>query len=172
MPAAAPWSPNSTASTSGVSGTIEMAAAAPAAASAGVAAARPPCSDANRSALAESRVQTLSSRPAPARFAAIGQPMIPRPRKAMRSGLSMSTTSGCLDSKSVAGLQLPERLAGYLRPVQEVPTRLAGLAARGLGRAVAPALRDQRVAHRLERLELADHAVAAAVRAAAARAAT
>ena len=54
--AAAPASPNSTSSTCGASGTIVMKASAPAAASAGVAAARTPCSAAKRSAFSRVRV--------------------------------------------------------------------------------------------------------------------
>ena len=82
---AAPPSPRSTDSTSGASTTIVTTALAPSAASAGVAAARTPCSSANRSALPSLCVHTDTSKPARARFAAMGPPMIPSPQKATRS---------------------------------------------------------------------------------------
>jgi hypothetical protein len=83
-PSAAPSSPSRTASTSAVSGTIEIVMSAAAAASAGVAATSAPCSDANDSARSRVRFQTVTSKPAPRRFAAIGLPMIPSPRNATR----------------------------------------------------------------------------------------
>src|SRR4051812_7033576 len=95
--------------------------------------------------------------------------MIPSPRNATRSGLAMSATSGGLDSQPVAA---PERTCGLgwdLLSVHKVASRGAGLAAAGALGAVAPALGDERVRHLVERLELADHPVAAAVGAVAAR---
>src|SRR5215211_441218 len=93
IPAPAPSSPKRTASTWGVSGTIEIAVPASRAAWAGVGAALAPNSAANRSVLAASRVQTLTSKPARARLAAIGRPMMPKPRNATRSALAMSAIS-------------------------------------------------------------------------------
>src|SRR5919107_2120398 len=102
--------------------------------------------------------------------------MIPRPQKAtavgraagstgcealLSSALAMSATSGGLDSQPVSGAERARRLGRQLVPVQQVPTRTAGLAAVRAGRCVPAALGDQRVAHLLERLQLADHAVAA-----------
>ena len=84
-PSAAPSSPSSTASTSGTSGTIEIAmpaAAAPAAVSATVTLS---CSPASSSARSRVRFHATTSIPARARLAAIGRPMIPRPRKPIRS---------------------------------------------------------------------------------------
>src|SRR5205085_5086914 len=100
--------------------------------------------------------------------AAIGSPMIPRPRNATRSGFAMSATSGGLDSQPVAAPQRTGGLGVHLLAVHEVAARGAGLAAGGSLRTVAAALGDQRVGHLLERLELADHAVAAPVPAVAA----
>jgi hypothetical protein len=54
--------------------------------SAGVAATVPPCSAAHASAVERVRLKTVSSWPARARFAAIREPMIPRPTKPMRPG--------------------------------------------------------------------------------------
>src|SRR5829696_8319010 len=103
--------------------------------------------------------------------------MIPRPQNATRavagslgrraaassSPLAMSATSGGLDSQPVSGAERARGLGRQLPPVQQVPTRTARFAAVRAGRRVQAALGDERVAHLVERLELADHAVAAAV---------
>src|SRR3954451_4532384 len=163
-PSAAPSSPNSTSSTSGASGTIVIAMPAWSAASAGEAAATAPFSSANRSAFSPVRFHTVRSKPALARLAAIGRPMIPSPRNATRSVRSaMSATSRGLDSEPVAGLERARRLRLQLLAVQQVPTRPAGLAALGAGRRMAAALGDQRVAHLIQGLQPAGHTVPAPV---------
>src|SRR5688500_18085226 len=101
----------------------------------------------------------------------MGPPMIPRPTKPTFSIPAMSATSRCLDSQPVAGAQYARRLARELLAVDPVPTPSAGLATVGAGRRVSAALGDQRVAHLGQRLELACHAVTAAVAPGAARAA-
>src|SRR4051812_978151 len=83
----------------------------------------------------------------------------------------MPTASRCLDTQSVAGLQLARRLARQLLAVQEVPARCARLTALSAGGAVAATLGDQRIAHRLQRLQFAHHAVAASIPSGPARAA-
>src|SRR5215207_381259 len=169
--AAAPWSPNSTSSTSGASGTIVMKASAPAAASAGVAAAVAPCSAAKRSAFSRVRVWTESSKPASRRLRAIGAPMMPSPTNPTRLIRAMATTSRSLDSQPVARSERARRLGGELPAVQQVPTRLARLSVLRPRWRVPAALRDQRVAHLGERLELPHNAVAAPPGALSARAA-
>src|SRR5215212_490114 len=117
----------------------------------------------------------------------MGPPMIPRPQKATRRApapggarcaamasslsLAISASSRGLDAQPVSGPEGARRLRRQLLPVQQVPTRRAVLAAVRAPRPEAPALGDQGVAHLVERLELADDAVAAAMRAAAAGAA-
>src|SRR4051812_815453 len=89
--------------------------------------------------------------------------MIPSPRNATRSGFAMSATSGGLDSQPVAA---PERTGGLRRhgfAVHEVEALGARLATGGTLRRVAAALGDQRVRHVRQGLDLAYHAVAAAV---------
>jgi hypothetical protein len=80
---AAPSSPSRTSRTWGPSTTIVMTISAPAPARAGVSAATAPCSSANPRAVDAVRFQTVSSWPARLRLAAIRDPMIPRPRKAI-----------------------------------------------------------------------------------------
>src|SRR4051794_33283692 len=109
------------------------------------------------------RFQTVTSNPAAIRLAAIGSPMIPRPRNATRSGFAMSATSGGLDSQPVAAPQSTGGLGRRLVAVHEVAARGAWLASGGALRPVTAALGDERVGHLLERLDLADHAVAAAM---------
>src|SRR2546423_7098606 len=169
IPSAAPLSPNITSSTSGPSGTIVIVMSPRSAAAAGVGAGWAPYSAANASAREGVRFQTVTSNPARTRFAAIGPPMIPRPRNATRSGFAMSATSGGLDSQPVAAPQRTGGLRRHLVAVHEVAARGTGLAAMGALRAVAAALGYQRVGHLLERLDLADHAVAAVVPARTAR---
>src|SRR3954447_17607232 len=91
--------------------------------------------------------------------------MIPRPRNATRSGFAMSATSGGLDSQPVAAPQRTAGLRADLLAVHEVASRIAGLAAVRALRPLPAPLGDERVGHLVERLDLADHAVAAAVRA-------
>src|ERR1700691_3127578 len=54
----------------------------------GVSTATASCSDAQAAALPGVCVQTVSGKPARATLAAIREPMIPRPRKPIRSGMS------------------------------------------------------------------------------------
>src|SRR5687767_12028776 len=96
-------------------------------------------------------------------FAAIGLPMIPRPRNAMRSSPAMCTTSWCLDSQPIAGPEATRRLRLELLAIEQVATALAVAAAVGPAWRVAAPLREQRVAHVGQRLDLADDAVAPGV---------
>src|SRR5215210_9114628 len=96
--------------------------------------------------------------------------MIPSPTKPTASP-AMPATSRCLDPQSLPGAQATDRLGRQLGAVQEVAPERAGTAAVRAGRAVAATLGEQGVAHVRQRLELAHHAVAAAVAARAARAA-
>src|SRR5215208_7145584 len=100
--------------------------------------------------------------PASRRLRAIGPPMMPSPTKPIFSSSAMSATSRGLDSQPVAGLQRSRCLRRQLVAVDEVPTLRAGLATIRARRGVPAPLRDQRVAHLGERLQLAHHAVAAA----------
>src|SRR4051794_39548377 len=95
--------------------------------------------------------------------------MIPRPRNATRSGFAMSATSRGLDSQPVAAPERTGGLRGDLVTVDEVATGGARIAPVRALRPVPAPLGDQRVGHLLERLDLANHAVAAALRAGAAR---
>src|SRR2546423_2217906 len=101
------------------------------AAAAGVGTGCAPYVAANASAREEVRFQIVTSNPARTRFAAIGSPMIPRPRNATRSGFAMSATSGGLDSQPVAAPQRTGGLGLDLLAVHEVPARGARLAALG-----------------------------------------
>src|SRR5262249_45445373 len=103
------------------------------------------------------------------RLRAIREPMIPMPRKATRSAVAASSRG--LDSEPVTWTQATRGLGREVVAVQGVPPGLAVAAAGGAARTVAAALGDQRVAHVGERFELAHDAVAAAMRAAPARAA-
>src|SRR5829696_3339063 len=89
--------------------------------------------------------------------------MMPSPANPIFSSLAISATSRCLDSQPVAGLQGSRRLRRQLVAVDQVPTPSARLATVGPRRGVPAPLRDQRVAHLRERLELAHHTVAAAI---------
>ena len=96
-PSATPSGPNSTASTSGVSDTQVTTTSAARAASDGVAASAAP--SATRSAARPGvRFQTVTSKPARRRFAAMAAPMVPSPTNAMRS-----TRTSCCEMTSVAG---------------------------------------------------------------------
>src|SRR5215211_225829 len=98
--------------------------------------------------------------------------MIPSPTNPTRSPRPATpTTSRCLDSQTVPPRERARRLRRQLPAVQQVPTRSARFPALRPRRRMAATLRDQRVAHLRERLELADHAVPAAGGAGAARAA-
>ncbi len=81
---AAPSGPSRTDSTCGPSTTIVITASASRAASAGVAAARVPCSAAQSAAVARVRFHTVTSWPARTSWSAMREPMIPRPMKATR----------------------------------------------------------------------------------------
>src|SRR5208283_3788593 len=135
--------------------------------SAGVAWALAPCCSAQPCALPGVCVQTFSSNPARATLAAMREPMIPSPRNPMRSpaGIAPSSTTGRFDAQPLRRLQPAGDLAG-----ERAPVSAPGAAARAR-RPMAAALSDQREVHRLERLQLAHDAVAAAVPAGAAGAA-
>ncbi len=95
MPANAPVSPSATARTSASSPTQQNTAPQPAAASAGVRQALPPCSPTQASALPGVRLYTLTSCPRAARWPAMGYPMTPRPMNATRC--CAMPASDCLD---------------------------------------------------------------------------
>ena len=132
-PSAAPPSPNSTSSTWGASGTIVITVPAAAAASAGEpATVTLSCSAASASAFSAVRFQATTSMPSRARLAAIGAPMMPRPRKAVLcSVLATSATSGGLDPQTVSSVQGARSLRGQLLAVHAVAPALARLAAVG-----------------------------------------
>src|SRR6187200_2619048 len=96
----------------------------------------------------------------------IPNPMNPTARSAM------PTTSRRLDPQRLTARQATARLRRQLLAVDQVAALRAGLAASRSGRSVAAALGEQRVVHVRERLELADHAVAASVSSIAAGAAS
>src|SRR6202035_2015937 len=138
------------------------------ASSAGVAAAFAPCSDAQRSALPGVWVHTLRGKSARRTFAAIREPMIPRPRKTIRStvssgDISESSPTGRFDAQPPAAAQRARALAGGGAPAVAVPPGRPRQSAMGAARGMAPALGDQREGHLAQRLELAHHAVPAAV---------
>src|SRR5262245_61716478 len=87
----------------------------------------------------------------------IPSPMNPTARSAM------PTTSRRLDPQRLTAGQATARLRGQLLAVDEVAALGARFAALRSRRSVAAALGEQRVVHVRERLQLADHAVAAAV---------
>src|SRR3954453_3453995 len=89
--------------------------------------------------------------------------MMPSPRKATFSGAAMATSSRCLDSQPIAGAQCTGGLRRQLVPVQQVATARAVAAAVRAARRMPPPLGQGRVAHAVERLDLADAAVAAGV---------
>src|SRR3954468_24856894 len=97
--------------------------------------------------------------------------MIPSPMNPT-AWSAMPTTSRRLDPQRLTARQATARLRRQLLAVLEVAAHRSGLAAVRSRRCVAAALGQQRVVHVGERLELADHAVAALVPAAAARSAS
>ena len=101
-PCTTPSSPNSTFSTSGVSGTHRHTQAAPSAASCAVGAHCAPAASSD-SALARLRVLTLSAKPAFMMLAAIAAPMTPRPMKATRAGGRIGVMA-CPQRVGVGGL--------------------------------------------------------------------
>ncbi len=125
-----------------------------AATSAGVAAARAPCSAAQRSALPGVCVHTVSGKPARATLAAIREPMMPRPRKPMRSAPCSSRHPRILlhrgfDAQPLAGAQRARRACpaiGLCRRAGRVPCAPVAAAVAPRGR-VAAALGDQREGH-------------------------
>src|SRR5687768_12879129 len=96
--------------------------------------------------------------------------MMPSPTKPTESR-AMPATSRCLDPQPLTGAQATARLRLQRLAVEQVAPALARPAAGRARRGVAAALGEQGVAHVGERLDLAHHAVAAAVGAVAARAA-
>src|SRR3954447_2994761 len=76
-----------------------------------------------------------------------------------------------VDFELLPAEEASRRLRRELLAVEQVAPAGAVRAAAGARRRVPAALRQQRVRHRLERLDLADHAVAAALRSGAAAAA-
>src|ERR1700729_20187 len=100
------------------------------------------------------------------------EPMMPRPRKPIRSAIS--TASWCFDAKSLTGMKPTRRLCRqplWLAPCalpgieadRRVAPRLARPAAVCARWRVAAALADQREGHLAKRLELAHDAIAAPV---------
>src|SRR5262245_4150919 len=75
-----------------------------------------------------------------------------------------STPAGSLDAQAVSRSEPALALGGHGLPVQQVASLRSRRAAIAAGRRMPSALADQRVAHRLECLQLARDAVAAAVR--------
>src|SRR4051812_46178864 len=154
-PSAAPSSPKRTASTWGESTTIVTTMSAPCAAVRGVSAIGSPSS----SARARVRFQTTTSKPAARRLRAIREPMIPSPRKAIRS--AMPASSWGFDTESVTWSQATRGLRREFVAVQRVPAGRPVATAGGARWRGAGALGDQREAHVRERLEFAHDAVAA-----------
>src|SRR5271167_2525139 len=138
---------------------------------AGVSNACAPCAEAQPSALPGVCVQTLRGKPARATFAAMREPMMPRPRKPIRSDMAESSSTGRFDAYPLAGLERAGELAGQSAPVELVAAALPRLAAVGPSGRVAAALGDQREGHLRERFDLPHDAVAAAMEPAAAGAA-
>src|SRR5690349_1715069 len=97
--------------------------------------------------------------------------MIPSPMNPT-AWSAMPTTSRRLDPQRLTARQATARLRRQLLAIDQVAALRAGFAALRSRRSVAAALGEQRVVHVRERLELADHAVAASVASAAARAAS
>src|SRR5438105_4132640 len=100
--------------------------------------------------------------------------MIPSPRNATRSiaamrraayrrlvGLAVAAAARRLDPEALAGGERSHRLGRQLLSVEQVAASRSGLATARTPRAVAAPLREQRVLHLLERLDLPDHPVAA-----------
>src|SRR4051812_6726832 len=83
----------------------------------------------------------------------------------------MAAAAGGLDAQSLARAQRAQRLGTDVGAVDRVAPHRPRAAPVGARRSMPAALADQRVGHVLERLDLPDHAVAAAVGAVAARAA-
>ena len=112
-------------------------------------------------------------------LAALAAPDAPRPRAPAPRCRSQRATPACRGrrrraSRSPGGRRPAARRSPWppaRSPLSRLRPRAPGLAAAGARRGVAAALGDQRVGHRRERLELAHDAVAAAMRARAARAA-
>src|SRR5450755_75781 len=110
-PLAAPPSPSSTLSTCSPSTTIVITISHSEAAFAGVRPIAAPCSAANCSAFSPVRFQTVSSNPPLARFAAIREPMIPRPRNATRWLTTQTMPENRLPARS-HGQSLLDQTAG------------------------------------------------------------
>ncbi len=90
----APSGPSSTARTSSSAPTHTYTTSDPDAACAGVAATRPGCSADQRAAVASVRLNTTVSKPARARWPAMGKPMVPRPTKATCISVLLSRMVG------------------------------------------------------------------------------
>src|SRR5271165_3049803 len=145
--------------------------------SAGVAQAVAPCSDAQRAALPAVCVHTLSGKPARARFAAMREPMMPRPRNPIRSegratssDMPASSPTRRFHAKPLAGAHRAGELPGERPPVELIVSATPWLTPLGPAGCVAAALGDQREGHLLERFDLSYDAVAPAVGARASRA--
>src|SRR5436190_13256755 len=95
--------------------------------------------------------------------------MIPSPRNEIRSSAAMPTSTRGLDPQPLAGAQGTGGLGRQLVAVQEIAPRLARFAAVRTARPVSAAFREERELHLAEGLQLADHAVPAAVASRAAR---
>src|SRR4051812_48258264 len=95
-----------------------------------------------------------------------------QPQRGDTSGrLPEPATARRLDTQALPGCKLASDLRLELGAVQQVASARAVAAAGGAWWGMAPALGQQRIGHRLERLELAHDAVAATPRARAAAAA-
>src|SRR5271155_5711047 len=166
-----PRSPSRISETCSPSTTMLTTMSLASATSAGVAHAEASCSDAQRSALPGVCVQTASGKPARTTLAAMREPMMPRPRKQIRSGIPESSPTGGFDAQPLARPQCAGGLARQAVAVELIAPPRSRLAAEGPGGGVAATLGDQREAHLRQRLQLADDAIAAAVHARAAGAA-
>ena len=164
--------PSSTASTSGPSTTIVITSSR----RAGRGRRRPGDGGARvlvaqASAVAAVRFQTVTSWPAARRFAAIRDPMIPRPRKAMRMRRSYAAPGGGPSPpppgvsirRRSPGRRLARALGPESSPLSRLRPRAPSRAAARAARRVPAALGDQRQLHRRERLDLARDPVPAAV---------
>src|SRR6478752_7775232 len=87
----------------------------------------------------------------------------PDPLLALRGPLTSAT--GCLNLQVLPAKEGSRGLRRQLRAVEQVDAQRTVGAAGGAGWRVPATLGEQRVRHRLERLDLADDAVAAVVRA-------
>src|SRR3984885_10906031 len=174
-----PPSPSSTEATCSPSTTMLTTTSLCSATSAGGDSALAPCSAAHAAALPGVWVQTFKGKPARATFAAIREPMIPRPRKPTEpnsggdscsagatlsfSGMSESSSAGGFNAQPLACVQDAGDLRSQRPTVQQIDPGHAGLAAVDAVGCMAAALGYQREGHLSECFQLAHYAVTAAV---------